>query len=46
MDSWEFDNIVRYYKWADGFTRAKQNKLQRKLGDGVSYGIMWIIFGM
>lgn len=25
--------IVRYYKSADNFTYAKQNKRQRKLGD-------------
>lgn len=46
MTSWEFEKIVSYYKWADGFTNVKQNKVQRKLGDGVSYGMMWIMLGI
>lgn len=46
MESWEFDNIVRYYKWANGFTNVNQNKLQRKLGNGLNYGMMWILLGI
>lgn len=37
--------IMESHKWADGFTKVKTNKLQRKLGDGCNYGMMYIYCG-
>ena len=44
-DDWYFNEIVRTYKWANGFKESKQNRFQKWLGNGVNHGIVWMLFG-
>jgi hypothetical protein len=39
------ESILEEYKWANGFTKIKMNKIQQKLGDGCNYGMMYILLG-
>ena len=42
----ELELLKDSYKWANGFTKVKMNKVQRKLGDGCNYGMMYILLGL
>ena len=45
MSDWKWEEITNKYKWANGFTEAKMNKVQIVLGIGTQFGIAWIIMG-
>ena len=40
--TWEENQIVKTYKWANGFTKVKMNKLQKKFGNGYSWGMIYM----
>lgn len=41
----ELELLKDSYKWATGFTIVKMNRVQKKLGDGCNYGMMYILLG-
>jgi hypothetical protein len=43
--TWKENQIVKTYKWANGFTKTKMNKLQTILGNGCYWGMAYIICG-
>lgn len=43
--TWEENQIVKIYKWANGFTKTKMNKLQTILGNGYYWGMAYILCG-
>jgi hypothetical protein len=44
--TWEEEQIIKIYKWANGYTKARINKLQSVLGNGCYWGMMYIICGV
>lgn len=47
MSEWDYielQELIHEHRWADGFTKVKQSKITKILGNGCSWGMMHFVF--